>query len=476
MIVPDFPRLDATAPPPVVIGGGLAGLVAAWHLATRGVQPLVLEAAARPGGRLAGGIDVTLPSPQGPLTFPGEHGIHAVWGGYVNLRAFLARTGQAANLIPARQQEWIYARGARVRHVEMGSVVAGSLVPAPLHYLPLLLRPRFLRLLSPADLVFLPQVAATLFLAAGIDPIQEHLPLRGKTMADVIADWPPTLRALVQSLARNGLSDDPTQVPLAGFLAFMRFYTVTRRANQRFWFFPADPATYLLAPWIASIRDAGGRVQCGARVTRLERTDEGWTVTWAAADGGGIHEARTPAVVLALDAPAAEALLTTSPGTQGATPLLRWPRGLPTATIRLWYTRMPRSGAEAGMLGGAFQIDNFFWLDRIQPAFAAWHAATGGSVAEVQIYGPPALLAQPAADLAALTAAEMARAFPELAGTLKHAVAWTNPPAHTLFMVDTPSQHLGVRTPWPGTRRVRRLGTRPDDTCTLPGARDGHGT
>jgi len=39
-----------SSPHVVIIGGGIAGLTAAWALAARGVRPLVLERAARPGG------------------------------------------------------------------------------------------------------------------------------------------------------------------------------------------------------------------------------------------------------------------------------------------------------------------------------------------------------------------------------------------------------------------------------------------
>jgi protoporphyrinogen/coproporphyrinogen III oxidase len=34
----------------VILGGGIAGLTAAWELASRGRRPLVLERASRPGG------------------------------------------------------------------------------------------------------------------------------------------------------------------------------------------------------------------------------------------------------------------------------------------------------------------------------------------------------------------------------------------------------------------------------------------
>lgn len=441
-------------PPPVVVGAGMAGVVAALHLAERGLRPIVLEANSEaPGGRLAGGRDVTLTSGEHTFHFPGEHGIHAVWGQYQNLKALLGRYGLREGLVPARGQEWIYGHRGQVRYAELGRAVMHTWLPAPIHYLRMFLNPRFVAMLRPRDYLFLPAVTASLFIAVGTDPIEESLPLQGKSMAHLTGDWPPTLRAFVGALARSGMSDHPENVPLSGFIAFLRFYTLLRRDSQVFSYFPTAPVEYMIAPWVAHIRELGGEVRLGATVESLEATEGGWRVSWrppadSAAPGGTLD---TADVVLALDAPAAARLLTTSPGTAPRTPILRWPAGLPTATIRVWWGRQPRRGAEAGLVSGDdFVIDNFFWLDRIQAESRAWAAATGGSVVEVQIYGPPDLLAQPAATLRDRAVADLERAYPNLAGSLVHAEAWVNPASHTLFAVGTPSTHLGVSTPWPG--------------------------
>jgi isorenieratene synthase len=434
---------------PIVIGGGLAGLVAALHLAERGLRPLVLEAGAQAGGRLVGGRDVTLEAGGQSFTFPGEHGIHGVWGGYRNLTALLAQYGLASQLIPARHQDWIYGEGTRVSRAELGSAVIRSALPAPFHPLSMFLRPRFWGMLRPRDLLYLPVVAGTVAFAVGVDPIGEDLPLHGRTMQDLTGDWPPRLRAFISALGRSGLTDHAGAVPLSGFLAFLRFYTVLRRDSQAFRFFPTDPYSFMLAPWLARIAELGGTVQTGAQAQELTPTAGGWQVRWTGADGtpGGLLDAG--AVVLATDAPATLRLLRASPALDG-TEQLNLPLGLPTGSMRLWWSRRPRRGAEAGLVSGNFAIDNFFWLDRFQPQFMAWADACGGSACEVQIYGPPAVLAQPEADLLAQVIADVERAWPELRGSLLHAVAWVNPPAHTLFGVGPADAHLATVTPWPG--------------------------
>ncbi len=437
--------------PPVIVGGGLAGIVAALHLAERGLRPVLLEASPQQaGGRLVGGHDVTLTAGGQVYHFPGEHGIHAVWGQYRNLQALLAQYGLRDGLIPCRGQEWLYGEGDRVQRAELGSVVIRSRIPAPFHSLSLFLRPRFLAMLRPRDLLFLPVVAATVLFAVGVDPLGEDLPLRGKTMADLTGDWPPRLQAFIAALGRSGLTNHPADVPLSGFLSFLRFYTLLRRDSQAFAFFPTDPYSYMLAPWLERIQALGGTVQTGALVRELTPTADGWTVRWESADGaadGGCY--RASAVVLATDAPAALRLLAASPAL-GDTSGLRLPAGLPTGTIRLWWSRVPRPGAEAGLVSGTFLIDNFFWLDRFQPTFRAWAAATGGSACELQIYGPPQVLDLPEAVLRAQVISDVERAYPELRGSLVHGVAWRNPAVHTLFQVGSAAEHLGTVTPWPG--------------------------
>ena len=84
---------DTSDAPPrtIVLGSGIAGLVAAWELALRGLRPLVLEAAPIAGGRTS-----TYHDDHGRLV---DTGLHVVADHYLNLQAVLARLGLSERLI-----------------------------------------------------------------------------------------------------------------------------------------------------------------------------------------------------------------------------------------------------------------------------------------------------------------------------------------------------------------------------------------
>ncbi|MBN1934316.1 MAG: FAD-dependent oxidoreductase, partial [Anaerolineae bacterium] len=430
----------------VVAGAGLAGLTAALHLAERGLSPLVLEAdPARCGGRVSGGDPIEV----GSWRFPAEHGLHAVWSPYRNLQAMLTRHLIRPTLVPAQEERWFYRRGGQVRWADIGSAIRQSWIPAPFHYLNLFLRPGFLGMLSPRDWLSLPLVWYGLILSVGIDPPGEDQPLEGLWLDDLVRGWSPALRALFTGLARNGLSAKPGEVPLSGFIAFLRFYTLLRRNAWAFGYLPADGDASLIEPLLRQVLACGGIVHNGIRVAKIEPSNNKHQITWKnKAENQGVLHAEQ--VILAVDAANARVLLLDSPALAGAAQRLYWPRGMGTAVVRLWFDRAPEPCPEAGVLSGAFILDNFFWLQRIQEPYVRWHRAVGGSAIEGHIYGPPELLAEPDAVLLAQSSAEMLSVFPELHGHVIHRAIQRNDPTHTLFGLGPAERHLGIETPWPG--------------------------
>ncbi|MCX6081078.1 MAG: FAD-dependent oxidoreductase [Chloroflexi bacterium] len=421
----------------IIIGSGVAGLSAALHLAERGCKPLVLEADERfLGGRLAGAEEISVNG----WKFRLEHGVHGIWSPYRNFQAMLARHNLRPVFVPAQEELWIYRDKSGVRSAAVGTAIRHSLFPAPLHYLQLFLRPSFLFTIDVRDWLKLFHTWSILIMSVGVDPFGEDQPLDGQTLGEYIGKWSPALRAFFTGLARNGLSTHSNEIPLAGFLAFLRFYTSLRRDSWAFSYLPDDGGTAVIEPLAERIRALGGQILTGKRVESLKAGASAWTVTCTD------ETFSASSVILAVDSAAAEKIIQNSFGPND----LYFPRSLPNAIVRLWFERSPKPGPESGMFTGDFVMHNFFWLERIYSQYRQWHKASSGSAVEVHIYGPAETLAQPDALLLTQVISDLYRSYPELRGHLIHQHLQHNAAVHTLPSLGPSEKHPGVSSPWAG--------------------------
>ncbi len=435
--------------PAVVVGAGLAGLTAALHLAARDVPPLVLEADLEwPGGRLAGGAPETFEHGGRTWSFSTEHGAHALWGAYDNMRAVLDRFLEI-KLRESEGEEWINRWGNAVRHVEAGAVVRRSRLPAPFHYLQLLFNPAFWDTITPLDFLSLPGLLTSILLTLSMDPIREGVTLDGLTMRDYFKGWTPNLRATFTGLGHSLLAAPSEEITLAGFIAAIRFYTMLRRDAWVLSYLPANAHDCLIAPMIRKVEGLGGMVMTGTRVEAMQRVDQRWQLRVEDARRGGARSLLAERVILATDPQAAKAILCNSADTAEVAAHIKFPPALRSATARLWFDAEPRSGAPGGMFTGDFAIDNFFWLHRLHDEFFAWHEVTGGSAIEVHYYAPDRVLDQSDEYLLITAVKEVQRAFPSLKGHYVHGAIRRNGRTHPQFLVPA-ADSLHVETPWPG--------------------------
>ncbi len=420
----------------IIIGGGVAGLTAALHLAERGLKPLLLEAGERVGGRLSGKEDILV----NEYCFPNEHGVHGIWSSYVNLKSMLRRHGLLPQLIPAKEEQWIYRSGNFIGRAPIGSTIRNSKLPAPFHYIQLLLLPQVWWMFDIRDWASLLNVWSTLTMAIGVDPFVEDQPLEGLTFGEALKRWGPAMRSLFFGLTRNGLSTDPDKVPLAGFLAFLRFYTLMRRDAWRFDYLP-NGGGEVCENLAAKIQQLGGEIRLMSRVMRVEKAGD-WIVHF---NQDGLSEfANAPFLILASDSPAAESIIKSSfPSDK-----FFFPHGLAHAVIRLWFDKEPRRSPEAGIFSGDFVMHNFFWLHKIYEPYRKWHDETSGSCIEIHVYGPQKALAQTDAMLLTNVLTDFYRAFPELKGHLIKPAIQRNAATHTLPALGARGTHLGIETPW----------------------------
>ncbi len=434
--------------PVVVIGAGLAGLTAAIHLAERGIAPLVLEADLEwPGGRLAGGPADSFEYAGRRWSFESEHGIHALWGNYDNTRAMLERF-VPIDLVESAGEEWITRWDRRVWITEAGTAVRKTWLPAPFHYMQLLLRPGFWKTITLTDVFAFPAFLVSILLTVGVDPIGEGIAWDGLLMEDYFFGWTPVLRSTFKGLGRNLLAAPAEECTLAGFIAALRFFTMLRRDSWRLQYFPDNPHRCLVGPLIAQIEARGGMVISGARVQSLEREGDRWRVIVEDARRG-MRSVLAEQVILAVDAPAAERILKNTPHTAEAAQAIRFPAALRNVTVRLWFDAQPRAGTAGGMFTGDFTADNFFWLHRIRREFQAWQEASGGSAIEMHLYAPEDLLDNADAYLLTLATTDILRAFPELRGHFVYGSVRRNEATQTRFRVPT-AESLQIETPWPG--------------------------
>jgi isorenieratene synthase len=425
----------------IIIGGGMAGLSAALHLAERGLKPLILEADEKfIGGRLAGGETIQV----GGYSFRLEHGVHGIWSQYRNLQAMLARHNLRPVFVPAQEENWIYKVGTFIRTAPVGSAIRRSFIPPPFHYLQLFLRGKFIWMLDWSDWLSLFNVWSGLIMAVGIDPFGENQPMEGMTLGDLTKKWAPAFKALFLGLARNGLSSHPDEVSISGFIGFLRFYTLLRRDAWMFSYLPNDGGTSLCEPLSARAMQLGGRVRLGSRVKRIAREGESWRVEWETAEGE--ESALGREIILATDPNNAKKILGASFGE--SIDELFFPRALSNAVIRLWFDAKPKKSAEAGIFTGDFTLHNYFWLDRMYDPYRRWARETNGSAIEVHVYGPPEVLAQPDATLLTHAISDVQQAFPELRGHRIGQHLQRNPETHTLPQVGPKEKYLGTVTPW----------------------------
>ncbi len=420
----------------IIVGAGIAGLTAALRLAERGLKPLLLEANECPGGRLRGLGEINVEG----KTFPLEHGVHGIWSSYRNLKSMLRQHEIVGQLRAAQDEQWIYKAGEHIRRVNIGATIRNSVVPAPFHYIQLFLSPRFWNMLTLRDVFSVFHVWSVLSMSIGIDPFVEDQPLEGYTFGGALKNWGSALRSLFFGLTRNGLSADPNQVPLAGFLGFLRFYTVMRRDAWAFEYLP-NGGGEICEKLAAQVQRLGGTIRFNCRARRVEHSN-GWTAHWERNGIGGADSASY--LILAADSPATESIIRESFGADG----LFFPKGMSHAIARLWFDAKPRRSPEAGMFSGDFIMHNFFWLDQIYNSYKSWGAESGGSCLETHIYGPPSALEQPDAALLTRVVMDVNRAFPELKGHLIKPHLQRNAGTHTLPSIGARGTHLGVETPW----------------------------
>jgi isorenieratene synthase len=353
-----------------VVGAGLAGLRAATLLAARGFTVHVFEKADHLGGKV-GAWSRTLAD---GTTVDAEHGFHAFFRHYYNVRRFLDEVGASASLRPISDYR-ILTRGG-------DSYGFRDLDTTPiLNVLALLKTP----MLRPRDLLVRPRLARLTAMMA-YDPertFAQYDHLSFAAFADR-ADLTPVLRLVFYSFARAFFAT-PHRVSAAEVIKSFHFYYLSHDLGLLYDHFSDTYERALLAPIRARLDAVGVTTRLGVEICTI------------AADGDAFRIRDEPFdyLVLATDVVGARTIAAASPDLYRLAPSAMAKVGAlepaeRNAVLRLWVDQP--SGADLPgfvVVDKDRLLDSVTFLHHVEAEAAAWASRTAGSVVELHCYAMP---------------------------------------------------------------------------------------
>jgi len=277
---PEVPENKVELPPNgksvLIIGGGLAGLQAGVELSARGFKITILERAGIPGGKLKSWRDRHFgpaddPAKQDPA-FPGyirEHGIHAVWGFYNNLREFLGRHGWRLANMPSDASVYNFLdKDGTESHLR------NCTWPKPYDKLHLVLNARGVKHLPEADRMDFVKLAFKLFTFDYTDPKQRAY-MDSMTFMEYGRRQGLTetlLTKICDSLLEMAYFDNVTSasaVTLANIFQLVSGSTDDMKISL----YNNPVQESFIQPMVDFIRSRGGEIHYNTEVTRFEKKD-----------------------------------------------------------------------------------------------------------------------------------------------------------------------------------------------------------
>ena len=317
--------------PVVIVGGGVAGLAAAVHLAAAGRTVHLIDRRQHLGGRtFSWRDDVT-----GDVV---DNGQHLLMGCYAETLRYLELIGSRhlATLQPSLRIDFADVSTGRT------DTLRASWLPAPLHVFAGLLR---LRTLSAADkLRLLPLGVELLWSAPWKEYALQHMSV--EYWLKELRQSDDARRYLWDVIAIGSLNDHPSRVSALPFFRVLRTAFLGKRTNASLLIPTVGLSELLVDPARTFIESHGGSVTVGAAVSEVIYKDGR-----AAGVRVGARELPASGVVLAVPHYAIAPLLQLSSAPPEAS---KFPSS-PIITVNLWFDREVMKPEFVALLNGRLQ-------------------------------------------------------------------------------------------------------------------------
>ena len=246
-----------------VIGGGIAGLVAAAVLAERGLRVTLYESNDYLGGkvgswpvRFKNGFDIQV-----------EHGFHAFFRQYCNLREFLNRIGSGKYLIPIEDYLISTLDHGNYGFKGIKTTPALNMLSMAKHKVyklgDMMKNPESRRLLA-----FLQYDAEKTFAKFDNLSYQQFAELAG---------LPPEMRVIFSTFTRAFFAESHL-MSMAEMIKSFHFYFLSNDLGLIYDVLRDDFETTFLAPARKYLENRGARIKMGKPIKRLQRRGEGFAV------------------------------------------------------------------------------------------------------------------------------------------------------------------------------------------------------
>jgi isorenieratene synthase len=384
----------AAAPRVAVIGAGIAGLAAAAALGERGFAVTLLEREEHLGGKM-GAWPVSLGRRFSARV---EHGFHAFFRQYFNLRRFMEKTGSLGRLVPIEDYQ---IATAEKRYSFRG------VATTPVLNMLSMARHGIYRLGEMAR----NRKAGEMLAFLRYDPEQTFARYDDTSFARFAEriGLPESLRIIFNTFTRSFFAENHL-MSMGEMIKSFHYYYLSNDLGLLYDYLDDDFDATFLQPARRYLEAQGVEVRLGRRVRRLERKHGRFLV----------GQGRFDYVVLATDVRAARELAESSPFIRGESPeahhrLAVLKPSQRYAVLRLWLDRPQQQDLPCFLsTDRARLLDSITFYHQAEATSRKWAQDTGGGVFELHCYAVPDDIAAEGAVRDQLIE-ELHRYLPELA-------------------------------------------------------------